>query len=197
MVTTEEKRVMVWGKFSYGPNTYDPTPLQNTSLDIIDITTCMIPETKGKASCELIIALASGSKMVLCTGVTHSASYDYQDLPWPDKAVISCNISNLVRIVSVGAMIVVLDNKNDCYHADVHSWLQDLFGEEFLSSSEHRIMHNICCAVEKLGPQKIPAMAFNRLEVSYQIFQIEASLNSFLLRSEMGDVFSWSPYQGK
>lgn len=197
MVTTEEKRVLAWGKFSYGPNTYDPTPLRNTSMNIIDVTTCLIPESRGKASCELIIALASGSKMVLCTGITNSSSYDYQDLPWTEKAVISCNVSNLIRIVSVGAMIVGLDNENACYYADVFNWLQTLVGEEVLLSSDHRIIHNVCCAMEKLEPQEIPAMTFKRLEVPQQIVQIEASLNSCVLRSEIGDVFSWSLYQGK
>ena len=197
---------MIWGKCHYGSKLEDPIPFDvnneatsdpaagGEAVSIRDVTTCYVP--CEKSFIELVVALTGTGSLIFCAGI--SSKFDCQAMH--DCILqIQCNKTDLTTLCSVGSVLVSMDRRGEVYFVDVWRWLLQHFS---LDPQKNKVPEDL---IHSFFSQLKESEADRSLEVDFTaipfhgdtIMAVEASLNTFLFCTTIGDVYSWSPMAGR
>lgn len=200
MVLTNDGDVMLWGKCYYGSKLEDPIPFDvNSSActdlagsdqdwSIRDVTTCHVPS--GKTFIELVVALTDTNNLFFCAGIQSES--DCQAMEDRSTPQIRCNKTHLTSLCSVGSVLVSMDQHGKAYYVDIWWWLLRLLSPN-RQTMPADVIHALFSKLNESDTEHLPPVEFTAITFFGSIMEVEASLNTFLFCSNIGDVFSWSP----
>lgn len=197
---------MIWGKCHYGSKLEDPIPFDvnneatsdpaagGEAVSIRDVTTCYVP--CEKSFIELVVALTGTGSLIFCAGI--SSKFDYQAMR--DCILqIQCNKTDLTTLCSVGSVLVSMDRRGEVYFVDLWRWLLQHFSLEAQENTvPEDLIRSLFSHLKESEADRSPEVDFTAVPFHGDtIMAVEASLNTFLFCTTIGDVYSWSPMAGR